>query len=200
MKWLIILLPLLLCGCTEEIVFTPLDPAPAPLLNQPSVWSHYSNEIFSFDHPGNIVTTSQPGTLSGVHYLPSPYSYQPAESINLVYINTTEEYGENQDEIFKDNPTKFATDFLLDDIELDSMNTLLRADRIDSPTQFTVAQKYYVAESYFELTDFNTTYAGYAMSIYIPEKSIHVNIRVLALDSQIAFNIKEAILRSLRLE
>lgn len=200
MRWLILLLPLLLLGCTEEQVLLPLEPAPAPLLNQPQVWAHYSNDVFSFDHPGDLVTTSEPGNFSAIHYLPYPYSYQLAESINLVYVNTEEEYGYNQNEIFKLNPTKFATDSLLDDIELDSMKTLLRAENIKQPTQFTVAQKYYVAESSFELSDFNTTYTGYALSVYIPERSVHLNFRIVALDQQVSFNIKEGILRSLRLE
>jgi uncharacterized membrane protein YciS (DUF1049 family) len=80
------------------------------------------------------------------------------------------------------------------------MAVLLHARDLGTVRQFTVAKKYYVAELQFKLSDFNTTYDGYAMSIYIPESSMHLNVRVSALDSKLAYNMKEAILRSLRLE
>lgn len=203
MKWFFVLMPLILLGCTGTInqaINPELPPAPAPIIQEPKVWESYSNNIFSFDYPGNMAIENQPSFIRGIHYLPDPNGNRQAEALLVAYVNASEKYGPNQDVIFKFNPTKTATDFLLDDKENDSMGMLLHAHDIGTMRQFTVAKKYYVAEMQFKLFDLNTTYDGYAMSIYIPESSTHLNVRIVALDSKLSYNMKEAILRSLRLE
>ncbi|MFH1521291.1 MAG: hypothetical protein ABID61_06615 [Candidatus Micrarchaeota archaeon] len=202
MRWFFVLIPLILLGCTgtDSPATNTLEPAPSPIIQEPKVWESYSNSLFSFDYPGNMVIDEQPGFIRGIHYLPDPNDNQLGESLLVIYVNTSEKYGPNQDDIFKFNPTKTATDFLLNDKENDSMGVLSHAHNFGTMRQFTVAKKYYVAEIPFKLSDFNTTSDGYAMSIYIPESSTHLNVRISAFDPKLSYNMKEAILRSLRLE
>lgn len=200
MKWLLVLIPLILLGCVgtdNPTLGSEPEPAPAPIIQEPKTWERYSNDIFSFDYPGNMAIETGPGLILGTHYLPD--SSQQAESLSVRYTNMSEKYGSNQDNIFKLNPTKTVTDFLLADMENDSMGVLLYAYNIGAARQFTVANKYYIAETQFKLSEFNTTYDGYALSIYLPESSTHLNVRIFALDPKLSYNMKEAILRSLRL-
>ncbi|VVC04082.1 Uncharacterised protein [Candidatus Bilamarchaeum dharawalense] len=199
MRWILLFLPLLFFGCTSNTTGEQLPSAPAPIIQAPPVWIKYSNDIFSFDYPADMVAKSETGLFSGVRYLPSPYGYQPAETLTIVYTNTSEKYGPNQNSIYLDNPTKTTTDFLLDDRKNDSMTILLRGYELGNVTEFTIAERFYVAQLSFKLSDFNTVYHGYALSIFIPENSMHLNVRLVALDPNIAYNMKEAILRSLRL-
>lgn len=161
-------------------------------------WERYTAPPFSFEYPANMKTQESRGIFTGTHDLDG----QTAEIVVVVYMDTISVYGLNQDKVFKGNPTKAASDFLLEDMEADPAQLLSEAYEIGNITTFSIVRDAYVSEIPFRAR-FSATgpsYQGYALSLYVPERSLHIKFRVVALDSETADDIKDKFISSFRIE
>lgn len=170
----------------------------------PKTYERYTARGFSFEYPANMTVQSSNGSVSGIftgtHELQGG---QTGEIMIVTYLDTKATYGANKDEIFRDNPTKAASDLLLADKKNDPAGSLLsKAYEVGEISTFSIARDGYGAEVQFKIkfADSNKTYTGYAISIYVPERSLQIRMRVIALDSTKAKEIKDNFLLSFRLE
>jgi hypothetical protein len=171
----------------------------------PSVPSlaRYAFGGFSFIYPENmrlqVSNSSHSGIFTGTHVA----SGQTSEIFIVTHINTRQAYGANKDDIFKANPAKTASDFLIQDRASDPAGAVLsNAYEVGSLSTFSVARDGSVAQQPLKIkfSNSNNTYFGYAINIYIPERSLHVKMRVVALDQAKANEIKDNFILSFRLE
>ena len=220
MRFLALLLPLMLLGCitlgermTNETNQTYNESnqtingtinETANQTNQtvsPSATSRFSASGFGFDYPINMDIDSEEtaagGVFTGVHSIGG----RTAETLAVVYVNVTKAYGANREAILLADPTKAASDFLIKDRESDSMGFFMKASYLGDITTFGIRRDVYGAQMPFTLMlNSGTVFSGYAMSLYIPERSIVLNVRIIALDSAKAKQIRDNLLLSLRLE
>jgi len=170
----------------------------------PPVENRYQANGFSFTYPAGMDIEESKGSSSGIFSGSKQLvSGQTGEIFIVTYLDTEAVYGANQDDIFKDDPTKAASDFLQEDMEEDQAGGLLSsAYDVDEQSTFAIARDGAVAEATFKIRfgDSNKSYSGYAMDIYVPERSLHVKMRALALDPQQAESIRDGFLLSFRLE
>jgi len=164
----------------------------------PAQWERYTAPSFSFKYPANMKTQESRGIFTGTHDLDG----QTAEIVVVVYMDTISVYGVNRDNVFKGNPTKTASDFLLEDMEADPAQLLSEASEIGNVTTFSIARDAYVSEVPFRsrFSDTGPTYRGYALSLYVPDRSLHVKFRAVALDAETADDIKDEFISSFRIE
>lgn len=166
--------------------------------------NRYQANGFSFTYPDGMDVEESRGSASGIFSGSKELvSGQTGEIFIVTYMDTEAVYGLNQDDIFKDDPTKAASDFLQADMEEDQAGGLLSsAYQVGEQSTFAIARDGAVAEVTFKIRfgDSNKSYSGYAMDIYIPERSLHVKMRALALDPQQAESIRDGFLLSFRLE
>lgn len=167
-------------------------------VSEPEQWNRYSRQSFSFEYPVNMAVQESSGIFTGTHDLDG----QTSEILVVVYLNTSAVYGVNKDSIFKDNPTKAASDFLLEDKEGDPAQLLSDAYEVGEISTYSISRDAYVAEVPFEIrfSDTGPSYTGHALNLYVPERSLHVRFRVVGLNSEVAEEIKERFLLSFRLE
>jgi len=156
--------------------------------------------LLSFEYPPNMAFESGRGIFTGKHDLAD----KTGEALIVIYTNASQEYGQNKDELFKTNPTKAASDLLLQDRQDDPAGLLDSAQSSSSAsnlTTFSLARDAYVAELPFTIrfSGFETAYTGYALSMYVPERSLHVRVRILAVDPTVAKDIRDHFLISFRL-
>ncbi|MEW6035392.1 MAG: hypothetical protein AB1529_02150 [Candidatus Micrarchaeota archaeon] len=171
----------------------------------PSYWERYDAGQFSFEYARNMETqeSGSPGgygVFAGTHDLDG----QTGELLIVAYVNTSAAFG-REDEIFQDNPTKAASDLLLSDRKSDgNMGGLLsKAQEAGNVSTFSVARDGAVAEMPFRISfgdNSSKTYTGYALSIYVPERSLHVKVRIIALDPGKARELRDNFLLSFRIE
>jgi len=90
----------------------------------------------------------------------------------------------------------------LEDQEDDPAQLLSDAYEIGNLSTFAIVRDAYVAEVPFKIrfSDTGPTYTGYALDLYAPERSLHVKFRVIALNPQIAEDLRDRFLLSFRLE
>jgi len=207
---MIFILSLLALGCislddrgnvtnvTENVTFDNVSDEVDQNLSEPPRWVRYYAPSFSFEHPVKMETQQAAGIFSGTQEL----NGQTAEILVVVYLDTAAIYGENQDDIFKANPTKAASDFLLEDQEDDPAQILDDAEEIGDMSTFTIVRDAYVAEVPFKIrfSETGPRYTGHAMDLYLPERSLHVKFRVLALEPEVAKQIRDQFLLTFRLE
>lgn len=178
---------------------TPAPPPPPP---PPSPWKRYMANGFSFEYPLNMAvqdsSTGKSGIFSGTH----TESGQTYEVMILTYVDTIAAYGVNKDEIFQDNPGKAASDLLEQDIVSDSAGVLDQATEVGDVTLFSVERGTYAARAPFKIKfgGGNRTFSGHAIDIYVPERSLHVKVRIFALDPEKAEDIMDNFLLTFRLE
>ncbi|NYZ73969.1 hypothetical protein H0O00_02415 [Candidatus Micrarchaeota archaeon] len=187
----------------------PEQNAPPPLINEtnqsnqtshiglpPTEWTRYNTEEFSFEYPAGMVTNIVTGKFLGT----TPSGALTTERIALSSLNTLQAYGANKDGIFKANPTKAASDFLLQDAEDDPLGIFDDAESVGELSTFTLEREVYVAQVPFKLRSGNVTYTGYALSMFIPERSLHIRARILAIEPDRAEAIRDNFILSFRLE
>jgi hypothetical protein len=167
----------------------------------PKIWEKYSGARFSFDYPANMNLTEDRngpnGAIVGQHNLPE----RTAETLAVAYTDTKLTYGLNRDGEFRSHPSTTPSDLLLEDIKNDTMGFFMKASEIGSPSTFSIGREIYGAELPFKLVlNSGTTYTGYAITLYVPERSLVVDVRILALDPDIARNIEQQFLLSFRIE
>ncbi|MBD3209771.1 hypothetical protein GF318_00120 [Candidatus Micrarchaeota archaeon] len=165
---------------------------------QPSRWERYQAGEFSFEYPVRMETQGGAGLFTGEHSVEN----QTNEALAVMYYNTSAVYGRNQDKEFKETPSETATLLLEDDIGEDPIMMLHDAEEIGGISEFSIGRDAYVSQAPFKIRFFESgkLYNGYALSIYVPERSLHVKFRVIALNPQLAKDIKDQFLLSFRLE
>ncbi|MFH0737644.1 MAG: hypothetical protein V1827_03755 [Candidatus Micrarchaeota archaeon] len=182
---------------------TNLSNQTAPPPPPPSEWKRYTAMGFSFEHPEKMEVDRSTGNYGGIFSGTYAADGQTLEMLIVSYIDTKSAYGVNTDDIYKVNPTKAATDFLEQDMRDDPAGGILSsAYDVGDISTFTVARDGMAAESEFKLRFLGSdkTFYGYAIDIYVPERSLHIKTRVLALDYDRATALKDNFLLSLRLE
>jgi hypothetical protein len=105
--------------------------------------------------------------------------------------------------LLKANPTKAASDFLAADKRTDPAGSFLSsAYETGEITTFSVARDGHVAEAEFKIRfgGSNKSYTGYAMDIYVPERSLLAKVRIIGLDADKATAIRDNFLLSFRME
>lgn len=198
-----LLLLLLFCGCTENRGqdMNASNETSINSTNQtlpPQEWVRYAAPAFSFEYPSNMKTRTQPGLFTAIHALQSG---QTGEVMIVTYFNTSAVYGPNRDKEFRDQPSRATSDFLVADQANDSAGVLSNALSVGEMRTFAVMENAFAAEVPFK-TGFNTnkTYEGYAIDLYIPERSTHAKVRIFALDKARADAMERQFLLSLRPE
>ncbi len=197
---------LLLFGCisledrtdaTEENLTNVTNETKAP-----KEWERYnvtnqSGVVFTFLYPANMEIEASPGLLFiGTHGIDG----QTGETMLVRYLNTIHGYGENKDKEFKQNPSEAASDLLFDDIKADPVGVLHLAEDVGNMTTYSIARDAYAAEVPFTILHEGIKKTGYAIDLYIPERSLHVKFRAYAIDPANAKRIKEQFLLSFRIE
>ncbi|MFN7991243.1 MAG: hypothetical protein U0R44_03735 [Candidatus Micrarchaeia archaeon] len=177
------------------------EPPPPP--PKPKEWERYNATGFSFEYPINMEIQQSAGGPSGIfsgsHEIQDG---QTGEILVVTYINTVSAYGKNKDGLFRDNPTKAASDFLLQDKKEDTAGLLSKAYQTGDISTFGVVRDGAAAEIPFRIRFGNSTkvFSGYAIDLYVPERSLLVKMRVVALDSDLAKRIRDDFLVSFRIE
>jgi hypothetical protein len=169
----------------------------------PKLYERYVAKGFSFEYPINMTTQESRGSYGGIFTGTHEFDGQTGEIILVSYINITSVYGLNKEEILKSNPTKSASDFLIQDKSADQAGSFLNnAYEVGEIGNFGVARDGYVAEAPFLIRfgGSNKTYTGYALDIYVPERSLLAKVRVIALDSDKAEAMYDNFLLSFRIE
>ena len=181
---------------TENETESPLPPPPTA--------ERYFAPGFSFEYPIGMSVEDSKGSTNGIFSASKELSAgQTGEIIVVTYMDTLATYGQNQDDIFKNDPTIAATDFLEGDMEEDPAGALLHnAYLTGNISTFAIARDGVAAEIPFKIRfgDSNKSYSGYAADLYISERSLHIKFRVIALDPEKAESIYEDFVFSFRLE
>jgi len=172
-----------------------------PAYNRSKDWRRFSSEGFSFESPANMniseARQGSGGIITGEHMLPE----RTAEILAVRYLNITWVYGTNKDQELKSDPTKAAADFLSEDRKNDTMGFFMKASSMGNISTFAIGRDAYVAQMPFLLTmNSGTSYSGYAMSIFVPERSLRIDVRILALDPAVAKDMEQNFLLSFSLE
>ncbi len=176
------------------------QPPPPP---PPKLYERYLAKGFSFEYPINMATQESKSYYGGIFTGTHEIGGKTGEILIVSYINTTQVYGANKEALLQDNPTKTASDFLVQDKKDDPAGGLLRqAYYIGNISTYGLARDAYVAEAPFKIRfpGSNVSYSAYALSIYIPERSIHAKVRIVALDPDLAAIMKDNFLLSFRIE
>ena len=196
---------ILLFGCTEvpdrtnETNVSNLSnttntsaPAPAP----PDTERYYASG-FSFEHPLNMEVQESTGIFSGEHQV----NGQTGELLIVVYYNTVKGYGENKDKVFRADPSLASTTLLEADLESDPAQILDDVDSYGEISTFSLSRDTYVSEVPITTTFSGSSgkFSGYALSMYVPERSLHLKVRVLARDSSKADDIRDDFVSSFRI-
>ena len=158
---------------------------------------HFAGE-FSFKYPDNMETEATETFFRGTHN----FEGQTYEVLIVSHLDTKNAYGVNADESFKVNPIHAVTDFLEEDIEDDPNEILQHATEYGDVSTYFIVRNAAVAEVPFKLRfpSSQVSYNGYAIDIYIPERSQHVKARILGIDQKKADQIKEDFLLTFRVE
>lgn len=167
-------------------------------VQRPLKWERYYAEDFSFEYPADMDTGDAVGLFWGERVIQE----REMELMMVMYFNASDAYGINQDKIFQEKPSEAATDLLMEDMEFDPVYILDGATEIGNITEFSIARDAYVSYVSFEAEFYESGYIyyGHALSIYIPERSQHIKVRIIARNPDIAEDIKAKFLLTFRLE
>lgn len=214
MKLAIILLAaLLLLGCTGERgntnpnesnatnITNATNSSNATTVTLPTNYIRFTAPSFSFEYPSNLAVQNSPvasgGKFTGIHELAD----RTGEFFVVVYTNTSATYGVNADSEFQTNPDMAAAGFLEASKINDSAGFLENAVNIGPTATFAIGRDVFVAEAPFTMKyTTGATYTGYALSMYVPERSLQVQARMLALDPAVAKQMTSHFLLSFRIE
>jgi hypothetical protein len=175
------------------------EPPPPP----PKVWERFIGKGFSFEYPLNMDVQQSDGTPGGIFSGTHVFDGQTGEIMVVTFTDTLAVYGANKDGAFKTDPTKAASDFLQQDVKSDPAASMLSgAYERGGLTTFGIGRDGSGAQMDFRIrfSGSNKSYAGHAADIYVPERSLLVKARVIALDPQLASDIYQNFLLSFRPE
>jgi hypothetical protein len=186
---------------------SPPQNASANMTNQtpsppPKIYGRYAGGPFSFDYPLDMAVQNSTGAHGGIFSGTHDADNRTFEVMAVTYVDTIYTYGKNKDDIYKLDPAKAASDFLLQDRNQDSAAILQQANWTGDITTYSIARDAGAAEVplriYFEGSQ--QAYSGYAMDIYMPATSTLVRVRIIAVDPSKADAIKQEFLLSFRPE
>lgn len=224
-KLIVLLLPLLLLGCISlgsrmanvsenetggqepgaANATPPSTPNMTNLTNQtsppPEPWERYNATGFSFEYPAGMALDTGLGIFTGTRELQGQPG-QTGEIMIVSYLNTTAVYGANRDASFRAAPSQAAADFLAQDRKNDPAGVLQLAYEIGDMATFGIARDAFAAEVPFKVrfSPSGRTYSGYALDVYIPERSLHAKVRILAIDEDRAKDMRDRFLLGFRVE
>ncbi len=164
-------------------------------------YATFTTPLFSFRYPPALevekTSYGYGGVFTGRHQLPQ----RTGEVLAVAYMNTSYTFGANADEEYRVEPTLAASGFLQKDLRNDSMGFLNRGAETGNTSTFSIGRDVFIAEAPFTLRFSPATpYTGYAMALYVPERSLLVKVRILALDPEIAKEMRDQFLLSFRVE
>jgi hypothetical protein len=163
----------------------------------PAEWVRFNASGFSFEYPANMDVQESIGIFAGDHQI----NGETGELLVIVYYNTIKKYGENRDKEFQENPSVTASELLEEDRKDDPAQILDDVDSFGEVSTFSLSRDAYASEVPISTTFSGTTskFTGYAISMYVPERSLHMKVRVLARDSTKAEDIRDRLISSLRI-
>lgn len=164
-------------------------------------YATFTTPLFSFRYPPALVVENTSygygGVFTGRHQLPQ----RTGEVLAVAYMNTSYTFGANADEEYQVEPTLAASGFLQKDMRNDSLGFLNLGAETGNMSTFSIGRDVFIAEVPLTLRFSPATpYAGYALSLYVPERSLLVKVRILALDPEIAKEMRDQFLLSFRVE
>ena len=164
----------------------------------PSTWARFYFPDFSFEYPMDMKITNSSGLFAGQHDLDDT----TGEVMVVYVIDTAKTYGDNYDKDYQSHPTQAAADFLTQDKKNDPAGLLDKAYQYGNLTTYAFGRDAYAAELPFDIhfQGFQNRYTGYAISIYVPERSKQVRIRIIALDPAVADAIRTTFTDTFRME
>lgn len=169
----------------------------------PKLYERYDAKGFNFEYPINMAIQESKSGYGGIFTGTHEIGGKTGEILIVSYINTTQVYGANKEAILRAEPTRAASDFLVQDERADPAGGLLQqAYLVGNLSTYGLARDAHVAEVPFKLrfSNSNVSYSGYALSIYIPERSVHAKVRIVALDPNLADGIRDNFLLSFRIQ
>jgi hypothetical protein len=167
-------------------------------LTQGGPYQRFYFKDFSFEYPITLSVSNTSTVFAGEHNLLN----STAEVMVVSVIDTKQAYGIPKDDELKGNPTKAAADFLTSDKKSDPVGLLGNAYEYGSISTFSIGRDAYVAELPFKIhfEGFQSRYVGYALSFYIPERSIQLRVRIVALDPVVGESIRNMFIDTFRME
>jgi len=164
----------------------------------PSTWARFYFPDFSFEYPMDMKTSNSSGLFAGQHDLDD----NTGEVMVVSVIDTVKTYGDNYDKDYQSHPTQAAADFLTQDKKNDPAGLLDNAYQFGNITTYAFGRDAYAAELPFDIhfQGFQNRYTGYAISMYIPERSKQVRVRIIALDPAVADAIRTTFIDTFRME
>lgn len=158
---------------------------------------HYFKD-FSFEYPSSLNISNSTSVFAGQHDLEG----STGEVMVVSVIDARKVYGDPADKDFKGDPSKAVADFLIQDKKDDPSNLLDQAYEYGDVSTFSIGRDAYVAELPFSIhfSGFQSRYAGYAISMYIPERSLQVRARIIALDPLVAKTMRDTFIGTFRME
>lgn len=161
-------------------------------------WVRHNASGFSFEHPISMSIQESEGTFMGTRKLDG----QVIRLISVVYVNTVKAYGENKAEELGETPSTAASDLLYADMKDDPADILDQAHGLGNVSTYSISRGVYAAEVPFKL-DYaypDVAYTGYALNLFVPERSLHVKARLIAKDPSIAKEMRDNFLLSFRID
>jgi hypothetical protein len=201
-SFVLLLLAIFLCGCvdtnrgnvsinvTSNLTINTTDANVTQNISPP--WPRYSTSAFSFQYPPEMNMSE---AKNGSNGLITGYFSQPLSELAIRYVDTLATYGAAKDFDFKTNPTKAASDFLIQGKEQDAMGFFMTANATADISTFTIGTDAFCAELPFT----SGTGYGYALTMYIPSRSMFVDVRILAADPSSAKSTLDSFVYGFRL-
>jgi predicted small secreted protein len=166
-----------------------------------SGYANFTASSFKFRYPANMEVEKSVIGYNGIFLGKHQLAERTGEVLAVSYVNVSDAYGPNRDGIYQANPDIAAGGLLEMDLLNDSMGFLDNAAEVGQASNFAQGRDAFISEAPFSMKlSSGTTYHGYAMSIYVPARSLHVNVRMLALNPDVAKQIRDEFLLSFRVE
>lgn len=171
--------------------------APPP---PPKIYERYNASGFSFDYPLDMAVQASTGAHGGIFSGTHDVGNRTFEVMAVTYVDTLYTYGKNKDDQYKLDPSKAASDFIQQDRNQDSAGVLDRANSTGPITTYSISRDGGAAEVPLKIYFGGSAeaFSGYAIDIYMPERSSLIRVRIIALDPSKADSIKQQFLLSFR--
>jgi hypothetical protein len=203
MKFVYLLLAaVLLFGCVEpreevnETNITVQNETPPVVVDKN--WDRYNASGFSFEYPSNMAVQFSQGIFAGDHQIKG----ETGEMLIIIYYNTEKVYGENRNKVFKENPEVAVSELLAEDHESDPAQILDQVETFGEVSTYSISRDTYISEAPITLRFSNseTKFHGYGISMFSPDRSLHLKVRVIAKDQAKADSIRERFFSSFWIE
>jgi hypothetical protein len=171
--------------------------------NVTAEYARFTAPTFTFEYPPDMEVENASYGYNGVFTGRHQLADRTGEILAVVYANTSYSYGENADAQYRVEPTLAVSGFLQKDLLNDSMGFLNRGESVETGnmTSAAIGRDVYLAEVPMTLRFASAVpYSGYALDLYVPERSLIVKVRILALNPALADAIREQFVLSFRVK